>query len=46
MIWGRKGEGGSAVLLLSLLTSDFIQESSDQEWGQEGKVLELGILRG
>jgi hypothetical protein len=23
------------------LTSEFIHKSSDQEWGQEGKVLEL-----
>lgn len=31
--------------LSSMLTSEFIQKSSEQEWGQEGKVLELeGIL--
>lgn len=34
------GEGGAEAPLL-VLTSDFIQESSDQELGQEGKVLEL-----
>lgn len=36
---------GEASTLSSMLTSEFIQKSSEQEWGQEGKVLELeGIL--
>lgn len=40
--WGTGGLGeGRAEAPLSVLTSDFIPESSDQEWGQEGKVLEL-----
>lgn len=34
------GEGG-ADAPLSVLTSDFILERNDQEWRQEGKVLEL-----
>lgn len=38
---GIRGMGGGAEAPLSVLTSDSIQESSDQEWGQEGKVLEL-----
>lgn len=38
---GQEGEGGAEAPLLSVLTSDFIQESSDQEWEQEGKVLQL-----
>lgn len=39
---GQEGEGGAEAPLLSVLTSDFIRESSessDQEYGQEGKVL-------
>lgn len=35
------GVCGAENPLSSLLTSGFIRKSSDQEWGQEGKVLKL-----